>query len=87
MNRAEPEDLEDTCHLDEKKKIVRVDDKFTHKPTMKVDEAKKAVEVTYPYLETGKDEYVETLSLQQRDDLLGGVHDHDVQQGAGAAAR
>ena len=63
MNRAEPENLEDTCHLNEKKKIVRVDDKFTHKPTMKVDDAKKAVEVTFPYLETGKDEYVESLGF------------------------
>jgi hypothetical protein len=63
LNRAEPEDLEDTCHLNEKKKIARVDDKFTHKPTMKVDDAKKAVEVTYPYLETGKDEYVASLGF------------------------
>ena len=63
LNRAEPEDLEDTCHLNEKKKIVRVDDKFTHKPTMKVDEANKAVEVTFPYLETGKDEYVSSLGF------------------------
>ena len=63
LNRAEPENLDDTCHLNEKKKIVRVDDKFTHKPTMKIDDAKKAVEVTFPYLETGKDEYVETLGF------------------------
>jgi len=63
LNRAEPEDLEDTCHLNEKKKIVRIDDKFTHKPTMKVDDAGKAVEVTYPYLETGKDEYVASLGF------------------------
>jgi hypothetical protein len=63
LNRAEPEDLEDTCHLNEKKKVTHVDDKFTHKPTMKVDEANKAVEVTFPYLETGKDEYVSSLSF------------------------
>ena len=63
LNRAEPENLDDTCHLTEKKKIVRVDDKFTHKPTMKADDAKKAVEVTFPYLETGKDEYVATLGF------------------------
>ena len=63
LNRAEPENLEDTCHLEVKKKVARFDDKFTHKPTMKIDEVKKAVEVTYPYLETGKDEYVETLSF------------------------
>ena len=63
MNRGEVEDLEDTCHLNEKKKIERFDDKFTHKPTYSVDVAKKGVEVQYPYLETGKDEYVKTLSF------------------------
>jgi hypothetical protein len=46
-----------------KKKVARFDDKFTHKPTMKIEEAQKAVEVTFPYLETGKDEYVENLSF------------------------
>ncbi len=63
LNRAEPEDLEDTCRLNEKKKTVHVDDKFTHKPTMQTDEAHKAVEVTYPYLESGKDEYVKSLTF------------------------
>lgn len=63
MNRGEVEDLEDTCHLNEKKKVARFDDKFTHKPTYKVDPASRAVEVQYPYLETGKDEYVKVLSF------------------------
>ena len=63
LNRAEPENLEDTCHLEVKKKVERFDDKFTHKPTMNVDAANKAVEVTYPYLETGKDEYVANLGF------------------------
>jgi len=63
LNRAIPEDLSDSCHLAEKKKIVRIDDKFTHKPAMKVDAGKRAVEVTYPYLDAGKDEYVKTLSF------------------------
>ena len=63
LNRGQEEDLSDTCHLAEKKKVARFDDKFTHKPTMKVDEARHAVEVTYPYLETGKDEYVKSLSF------------------------
>jgi hypothetical protein len=63
LNRGEEEDLSDSCHLAEKKKVARFDDKFTHKPTMKVDEARHAVEVTYPYLETGKDEYVKSLSF------------------------
>jgi hypothetical protein len=63
MNRAVPEDLTDTCHLNDKKKQARIDDKFTHKPTYKVDPARQAVVVTYPYLESGKDEYVKTVSF------------------------
>ncbi len=63
LNRGEEEDLTDTCHLAEKKKVVRIDDNFKHKPAMKVDEARHAVEVTYPYLETGKDEYAKTLTF------------------------
>ena len=63
LNRAVEEDLSDTCHLAEKKKVAHVDDKFTHKPTLKVDEAKRAADVTYPYLDTGKDEYVKSLSF------------------------
>ena len=63
MNRGAPEDLEDTCHLNEKKKAERFDDKFTHKPTFTVDPATKGVEVQYPYIETGKDEYVKKLSF------------------------
>jgi len=63
LNRGEVEDLNDSCHLNEKKKETHIDDKFTHKPTMKVDEARHAVEVSYPYLETGKDEYAKTLSF------------------------
>jgi len=65
MNRGEVEDLEDTCHLNEKKKIARVDDNFKHKPTFKVDESVKGVEVTYPYLESGKDEYVASLTFNE----------------------
>jgi hypothetical protein len=63
LNRGEEEDLNDPCHLSDKKKEVHVDDKFTHKPTMKVNEARHAVEVTYPYLESGKDEYAKTLTF------------------------
>jgi hypothetical protein len=63
LNRAIPEDMADSCHLAEKKKVVRVDDKFTHKPAMKIDDARHAVDVNYPYLDTGKDEYVKTLSF------------------------
>jgi len=63
LNRDEPEDLADSCHLNEKKKVARVDDAFKHKPTLKIDEANHSAEVTFPYLETGKDEYVESLSF------------------------
>ena len=82
LNRGEAEDLDDTCHLDEKKKVARVDDNFKHKPTMKVDEPHKSVEVTYPYLETGKDEYVQVAVVQRRHDLLGRVPDGDVRKSA-----
>ena len=61
MGRPVDEDSSDTCHLSEKKLAARVDDKFTHKPSYKVDPARSAVEVTFPYLEMGKDEYVEDL--------------------------
>jgi len=61
LNRAEAEDLADTCHLNEKKKVARFDEAFKHKPTFKVDAATQAAEVTYPYLETGKDQYVPAL--------------------------
>ena len=63
MNRGETEDLEDTCRLNEKKKLARFDEKFAHQPSFKLDDASKAVEVQYPYLETGKDAYVKTLSF------------------------
>jgi len=65
LNRGEVEDLEDTCHLNEKKKIVRVDDNFKHKPTFTLDEPAKAVEVRFPYLDAGKDEYVKSLSFNE----------------------
>jgi hypothetical protein len=57
------EDPNDTCHLAEKKAAARIDEKFTHKPMLKVDAAKYAVEITYPYLEMGKDEYAATLTF------------------------
>ncbi len=63
LNRAVPEDLADSCHLDTKKKQPRFDDKFTHKPTYKIDPARQSVEVSYPYLEAGKDEYVKAITF------------------------
>ena len=66
-NRVVEEALErltvDLCRLNEKKKVARVDEGFSHKPTYKLDPAAKGVEVQYPYLEAGKDEYVKSLSF------------------------
>jgi hypothetical protein len=63
LNRAEPEDLADTCHLSEKKVVARFDDAFKHKPTFSVNAAGKSADVTYPYLDTGKDEYMPSLTF------------------------
>jgi hypothetical protein len=63
LGSVEEEDSADTCHLNEKKAVARVDEKFTHKPSYKADPARAAVELTYPYLEMGKDEYVKELKF------------------------
>jgi hypothetical protein len=55
------EDLNDTCHIGEKKKVVRYDEKFRLKTSYKLDAGNQAVEITYPYVEMGKDEYVANL--------------------------
>jgi len=55
------EDLNDTCHIAEKKKVARYDEKFTHKTSYAFDPARGSVTITYPYLEMGKDEYVANL--------------------------
>lgn len=57
------EDLNDTCHIAEKKKVTRYDEKFTHKTTYTFDPARASVAITYPFLEMGKDEYVANLRL------------------------
>src|SRR5262249_52795740 len=49
LNRAEAEDLSDTCHLAEKKKVARFDEGFKHKPSFPVDPATFSATVTYPY--------------------------------------
>jgi hypothetical protein len=61
VGRPQEDDSADTCHTAEKKVAARVDDKFTHKASYKVDTARSAVEVTFPYLEMGKDEYIKDL--------------------------
>ena len=63
LGRAEAEDLADTCHLNEKKKVARFDDAFKHKPALTVDTATQSAEVTYPYLADGKDEPAKDLSF------------------------
>lgn len=63
LARAPQENPDDTCRLDPPKAPARFDDTFTHKPAHKIDASRQAVEVTFPYLTTGKDEYVETLKL------------------------
>jgi hypothetical protein len=63
LNRGEAEDLADSCHLNEKKKVARFDEGFKHKPSFTVDPATSSATVTYPYLDTGKDEYVPSLTF------------------------
>jgi hypothetical protein len=55
------EDLSDTCHIGGKKKVARYDEKFAHKTTYKLDAGNQSVEISYPYLEMGKDEFVADL--------------------------
>lgn len=57
------EDLNDTCHIGEKKKQARYDEKFAHQTKYKLDAGNQSVEITYPYLEMGKDEYVADLKV------------------------
>jgi hypothetical protein len=63
LGRAPQENLDDTCRLDPPKVAPRFDDTFSHKPSLRVDTNRHAAEVTFPYLVTGKDEYVESLKL------------------------
>jgi hypothetical protein len=63
LGRAPEENMGDTCRLDPPKQKPRFDDGFQHKPSYTLDDAAKSVEVSYPYLEMDKDEYVETLKL------------------------
>ena len=57
------EDLNDTCHIGEKKKVARYDEKFAHKTTYKLDAGNQAVEISYPFVEMGKDEFVADLKI------------------------
>lgn len=62
IGRLEEEDPNDTCHLAAKKPGGRFDQTFKHKPEYKVDAARSAVEVTFPYLQDGKDEWAAELT-------------------------
>jgi hypothetical protein len=57
------EDLNDTCHIGEKKKQARYDEKFAHKTIYKLDAGNQSVEISYPFLEMGKDEFVANLKI------------------------
>jgi hypothetical protein len=61
--RGDDDDPRDTCRLGEKKIVARADDKFTHRPSYKIDAARHSMELTYPYLDMGKDEYLEKLKF------------------------
>jgi hypothetical protein len=63
LGQAQEENMDDTCKLNQPKKVERFDEKFAHKPTYKLDAARQVVEVTFPYLEMGKDEYAKELKL------------------------
>jgi hypothetical protein len=63
LGSAQEENLDDTCRLNPPKKTARFDEAFTHKPGYKLDVGRKAVEVAFPFLEMGKDEYVKELKL------------------------
>ncbi len=80
LGRDQPEDLEDTCHLNEKKKIARVDDNFKHKPTMKVDDAEQVRRGDLPVPRERQGRVRAVADVQQRDDLLGRVPDRHVRR-------
>jgi hypothetical protein len=63
LGSAKEENIDDSCKIDKPKVVARFDEKFTHKPSYKLDPASKSVEISYPYLESGKDEYRSSLKL------------------------
>ena len=63
LGRGQEENADDSCRINPPKVAARFDDTFTHKPTYKLDTKRQAVEVAFPYLEMGKDEFVESLRL------------------------
>jgi hypothetical protein len=65
LGRAPVEDVNDTCRLGPaaEKPKPRLDESFSRRPSFKADEARRAVTVSFPYLQMGKDAYVESLGL------------------------
>ena len=57
------EKIDDTCRLAPPKQTTRFDAQFAHKSAYKLDAANRSVEVTYPYLEMGKDEWQKGLTF------------------------
>jgi hypothetical protein len=57
------EKIDDTCRLAPPKQTARFDAQFVHKSSYKLDAASRSVEVTYPYLELGKDEWQKGLTF------------------------
>lgn len=61
---AKAEDnIDDTCRLNPPKDVARYDENFEHKATVEADQERQTVTVTYPYLEMGKDQYLEKLKF------------------------
>jgi hypothetical protein len=63
FGRVQEESLDDSCRLNQAKARPRVDEGFKHKAAYKFDPSARQVELTFPFLEMGKDEYVEKLKL------------------------
>lgn len=61
--RLPEENIDDTCKLAKPKVSAAIDEGFKNKPSYKFDPASKQVEITWPFLEMGKDQYVEKLKL------------------------
>jgi hypothetical protein len=63
FGRVQEESLDDSCRLNQAKPRPRVDEGFKNKASYKFDANARMVELTFPFLEMGKDQYVEKLKL------------------------
>jgi len=62
---AGDEKIDDTCRLAKGKPAARVDEGFKHKPSYTLESGKRAVEVTYPFLAMGKDDWDTGLTFSE----------------------